>query len=251
MPHWSSICAPPASDAMNILFSVLGIVSGFAMVWILNKMPDKAFCDYDETPDERHKAPRAGKRAIALCAAALAVVYGILGDRFGLGVKSVFVCVSCTVLLMVLLSDVRYCIIPDELIIAGCLFATVGAFPDILSGGDFLDRLSPVFGAAIGAGMIFLINCLGQLLYKKDALGMGDLKLMAVCGILCGTTGTVIALLIGILAAGIWFAAAIALKRVRSEEYMPLGPFLVFGTLFTLCLRPAIDAFLAWYISLI
>ena len=105
--------------------------------------------------------------------------------------------------------------------------------------------------AAIGAGMIFLINCLGRLLYKKDALGMGDLKLMGVCGILCGTTGVVIALLIGILAAGIWFAAAIALKKVRSEEYMPLGPFLVFGTLFTLCLRPAIDAFLAWYISLI
>ena len=238
-------------DAMTVFFSALGIASAFAFVWFLNKMPDKAFCDYDETPDERHKAPRAGKRATVLCAVSLAVVYGILGCRFGLSIKALFFSFSCAVLLMILLSDVRYCIIPDELIIAGCLTATIGVFPDILSGGDILDRLSPVFGAAIGAGMIFLINCLGRLLNKKDALGMGDLKLMVVCGILCGTTGVVIALLIGILAAGIWFAAAIALKKVRSEEYMPLGPFLVFGTLFTLCLRPAIDAFLAWYFSLI
>jgi leader peptidase (prepilin peptidase)/N-methyltransferase len=152
---------------------------------------------------------------------------------------------------MIVLSDIRYCIIPDELICAGCVFATVGVFPDILSGTDWATRLSPVLGAAIGAGIIFLINCLGRLLYKKDALGMGDLKLMIVCGILCGTVGTVISMLIGIFAAGFWFAAAIALKRVRSEEYMPLGPFLVFGTIFTLCFRPMIDSFLAWYISLI
>jgi len=236
---------------METGFSVFGVASAFLMALILNKMPAKAFCDYDETPDERHNSPRVGKWALLICAAALGVVYGILGARFGISVKSAFLCLVCTTLMMILLSDIRYCIIPDELIIAGCIFATVAAFPDILSGPDWASRLSPVLGAAVGAGIIFAINCLGRLLYKKDALGMGDLKLMVVCGIVCGTSGTVIAMLIGILAAGIWFAAAIALKKVRSEEYMPLGPFLIFGTLFTLCFRPMVDAFLAWYISLI
>ena len=236
---------------MNLLCSALGMVSGLLMAVILNKMPAKCFCDYDETPDERHASPRVGKAAAAVCTVVLAVVYGILGQRFGLGIKSLFLSFACTTLVMILLSDIRFCIIPDELIIAGCLLATVAVFPDILAGPDLVTSLSPVFGALIGAGVIFLINCLGRLIYKKDALGMGDLKLMAVCGILCGTTGTVIALLVGIFAAGIWFAGAMVLKKVRSEEYMPLGPFLVFGALFTLCLRPAVDAFLAWYISLI
>ena len=236
---------------MAISFSALGVASAFLMALILNKMPAKAFCDYDETPDERHNPPRVGKWALILCAAVLGTVYSILGQRFGMGIKTLFLCFACTTLMMILLSDIRYCIIPDELICAGCFFATVGVFPDILSGSDWGSRLSPVFGAAVGAGIIFGINCLGHLLYKKDALGMGDLKLMVVCGILCGTSGTVIAMLIGIFVAGMWFAGAIILKKVRSEEYMPLGPFLVFGTLFTLCLRPAVDAFLAWYISLI
>ena len=236
---------------MNILFSLLGIGCAWLMILILNKMPAKCFCDYDETPDERHNPPRAGKRALILSVLVLASVFPTLLSRFDLSLKTIMICLSCTVLVMIVLSDICYCIIPDELICAGCVFATIGVFPEILSGADWATRLSPVLGAAIGAGIIFLINCLGRLLYKKDALGMGDLKLMIVCGILCGTVGTVISMLIGIFAAGFWFAAAIALKRVRSEEYMPLGPFLVFGTIFTLCFRPMIDSFLAWYLSLI
>ena len=236
---------------MTILFSLAGLVCAGLMALILNKMPAKCFCDYDETPDERHAAPRAGKKALVLCALVLAVVFPILVQRFGLGVKSVAMCLLSVCLLMVVLSDIRYCIIPDELIIAGCILATVGVFPDILSGPDWAARLSPVLGAAVGSGIIFAINCLGRLLYKKDALGMGDLKLMAVCGIACGAVGIVIAMLGGILIAGVWFAAGMVLKRVRSEQYLPLGPFLVFGTIFTLCFRPAVDAFLAWYISLI
>jgi len=233
------------------LFAAFGIALGSLSLWILNRMPAKCFCDYDETPDERHTPPRVGKWQGIICTGLLAAAFACLAARFGLSVTGISLCLFCTVIAMIALSDIKFCIIPDELIIAGCIFATVAAFPDILSGPDWASRLSPVLGAAGGAGIIFAINCLGRLLYKKDALGMGDLKLMVVCGIVCGTSGTVIAMLIGILAAGIWFAAAIALKKVRSEEYMPLGPFLIFGTLFTLCFRPMVDAFLAWYISLI
>ena len=236
---------------MNLTYALLGVVSGALAVLILNKMPAKCFCDYDETPDERHNPPRAGKWAILICAAVLALVYSVLMNRMGLGLESVCACLVCTVLLMIALSDLRYCIIPDELIIAGCILATVSVFPGILSGSDWTTRLAPVLGAAVGAGVIFAINLLGRILYKKDALGMGDLKLMAICGILCGPVGTAIAMLIGVFAAGIFFAVGIAAKKVQSESYLPLGPFLVFGAVFTLAFRPMIDAFLAWYISLI
>ena len=236
---------------MNILFAIMGILSALLMVFVLNKMPDKCFCDYDEDPDERHQAPRAGKWSVVICAAVLAVVFPVLINRHALGLESVFLCLVCCVLLMIVLSDIRFCIIPDELIIAGCVFSAISVFPDILSGITWANRLAPVLGALVGAGIIFCINLLGRILYKKDALGMGDLKLMVVCGIVCGPSGTVIAMLIGIFTAGICFAAAILAKKVKSDSYMPLGPYLVFGTVFTLCFRPMIDAFISWYISLI
>ena len=236
---------------MWMLYSLAGLMFTVLMAFILNKMPAKCFCDYNETPDERHNSSRAGKGSLILSGLVLAVVFPILVERFGLGLKSVSMCLLCVCMVMIVLSDIRFCIIPDELIIAGCILATIGVFPDILTGSDWAARLSPVLGAAVGAGVIFGINCLGRLVYKKDALGMGDLKLMAVCGIACGAVGIAIALLVGIFAAGVWFAVGIVLKRVSSEEYMPMGPFLIFGTIFVLCFRPAVDAFLAWYISLI
>ena len=236
---------------MMVLFALLGAASAVAALLILNRMPAKCFCDYDETPEERHNSPRAGKWSSVIFTVILAAVFPILMNRLGFGISSVFLCLVCVTLLMTVLSDIRFCIIPDELIIAGCIFATISVFPGILSGSDWASRLSPVLGAAVGAGIIFGINLLGRVMYKKDALGMGDLKLMAVCGIVCGPVGTAIAMLIGVFAAGFWFAAGIAAKKVKSESYMPLGPFLVFGTVFTLCFRPVIDTFLAWYISLI
>ncbi|MBR5020652.1 MAG: prepilin peptidase [Oscillospiraceae bacterium] len=236
---------------MSMIFSLIGLISAPVMALILNKMPARCFCDYDETPEARHNAPRAGKWAVLLSALILSAAFSILSDRFGVGLRSIGLCLSCVVLMMIALSDVRFCIIPDELIIAGCVTAAAAALPEVLSGGDWFTRLSPVLGALLGAAVILGINLIGRLVYKKDALGMGDLKLMVVCGILCGTVGTVIAMMAGILAAGVWFAVGIVIRRVRSEEYLPLGPFLIFGTMFTLCFRPMVDSFLAWYISLI
>ena len=80
---------------------------------------------------------------------------------------------------------------------------------------------------------------------------MGDLKLMAACGILCGPSGILIAFILGVLAAGIYFMIGIVTKQLSADQYSPLGPFLVFGVIFTISCRPVIDAVLTWYISLL
>jgi len=234
-----------------VTFTVLGAISVLPMARILNTMPAKCFCDYGEKPSAQHKPPRITGKQIAVCALLLAIMFSLLVVRFGFSVKTIALCLFSVVLIMIALSDLKYCIIPDELVIAGCIFAVVAVLPDILNGTSVTQCLSPVFGALIGGGIILMINLLGRLFYKKDALGMGDLKLMVVCGIACGTGGTLVALLVGILAAAFWFAIGILTKRTRSDEFLPLGPFLVFGTGFTVCCQPLVARLIAWYISLI
>ena len=152
---------------------------------------------------------------------------------------------------MAAFSDSKFCIIPDESILFGCVTAVSAAIPRVLTAQDLTDKLSPVIGAGIALVSMQAIHLLGRLLYRKDGLGMGDVKLMLVCGIACGGSGVLIAWMLGILAAAVWFGAALMLKRVSLGAYLPLGPFLVLGTLITLCFRPQIDALLAWYITLI
>jgi len=67
----------------------------------------------------------------------------------------------------------------------------------------------------------------------------------------CGPADILISALLGIFCAGIFFAVALALKRMKSDQFYPLGPFLVLGVCLTLCFRPYIDAAIAWYLSLL
>lgn len=234
-----------------LIFAVLGLVCGLLTGPVMDRMPAKWFCDYDETPDERHRPPRLSVKQRIVCTVILAAVFAVLEVRCGVGIKSIALCLFCLTMMMVAMSDLKFCIIPDEFIIAGCVLSVTAAMPHIMTAPGFLNKLSPVFGAAIGAGIILGINLLGRLLYKKDALGMGDLKLMVVCGIACGAGGTLIALAIGIIAAALFFAVGMAVKRIKQGDYLPLGPFLVFGTVFTLCFRPLVDSLIVWYLSLI
>jgi len=236
---------------VSLLFALLGLLSMLPMTAILNRMPAKCFCDYDEQPEERHAPPRVSPLQMIICGLLLAVIFALLYLRFGLSVQGIFLMLFALCLLMITLSDLRYCIIPDELIVVGTLLAAISVVPSVLSAPTLMQRLSPLIGAFIGAAIIFVINLVGRLLYKKDALGMGDLKLMAMSGFACGDVGIVMAVLIGFLAAGLFFIVGMLLKKVRSDQYLPLGPFLVFGTLFVCCLRPAVDALLAWYIGLL
>ena len=112
-------------------FAALGAVCGVLALLILNRMPAKCFCDYDEIPDERHIPPRAGKWHGIICTAVLAAVFALIVDRFGVTVSGLALCFFSTVLAMIALSDMKFCIIPDELIIAGCLFAVIGALPGV------------------------------------------------------------------------------------------------------------------------
>ena len=239
------------SQMLIILFAAFGLACIFPMSLILNRMPARCFCDYDEKPEQRHEAPRITPRQKAVCGVILAAVFGLIANRFGCTVQSAALCLLCVALMMVALSDLRYCIIPDELLIASAIFAVIQAIPGVIEAQTLLAKLSPLIGALLGGGIILAINLLGRILYKKDALGMGDLKLMAVCGLALGSVGIVMAMFAGILAAGIWFAVGMVLNRVRSDEYLPLGPFLVAGAVFIICFQPAVDKLLAWYISLI
>lgn len=234
------------------LYLIPGFAAAMLGVLILNQMPDRCFCDYDETPDTRHAAPRFFYRTHGVvCGVVLTVSFIFLQLRFGFSLNMAALCFFCIVLLMIALSDMKFAIIPDELVITGGIIAVIAALPDAFTAANWPERLSGLLGCAVGAGVILLINLLGRTIYGKDALGMGDLKLMAVCGIACGVSGVITALLIGIVAAGFWFALAMALNRLRADEYSPLGPFLVFGTIFALCFQPAVNTAAAWYLSLL
>lgn len=235
-----------------LLYGVLGALLAPLGVWILNKMPARSFCDYDEQPGPEHQAPRVSLQkqgwpaGLFLCIAAV-----LLFLRFGAGLESAALVLFCAVLVMISLADTRFSIIPDELLIAGGVLAVVAAIPAALMQNSLKGWLSPVLGALLGGGLVLGLNAAARLFYKRDALGMGDVKLLAVCGLACGFSGVLYVFLLTLVVAGGSFVLLMALKKLSHDEYHPLGPYIVLAATLTVCLRPVLDGLVRWYLSLL
>jgi len=121
--------------------------------------------------------------------------------------------------------------IPDEIslggIAAGLAFAV--AFPAVF---DTASRLSAAIESALGivagGGSIYLLGLAGAMAFRKEAMGGGDVKLMAAIGAFIGWKMALLAFFIAPL-----FGAGFGLiLKVRDgKEIMPYGPFLSLGAL--------------------
>lgn len=122
--------------------------------------------------------------------------------------------------------DARERIIPNSLIGIGLLFWLILMLLDIFVGGTpWLQLLvfSGIGGIACG-GLLFVIA-----LIVKSALGMGDVKMFFVLGLLYGLTDAYGILLFSIIAMGVVSIALLIAKKVTTKSTIPMAPFVILG----------------------
>ncbi len=168
-----------------------------------------------------------------------AVIYILLFARYGFTIPFFAFAFLMTVLIAIFFIDIDHKIIPDELVIAGIVGGTalmVYSFfrplPEIY--GD-TKWWTPVIGFFSGSGFLFLVALLGLLVYKtEDAMGMGDVKLMAPIGLFLGWKLCLTALFISVILAGITSVVLMLLRIKKKKDTIPFGPFIVTGTFVTI-----------------
>ncbi|MBC8027250.1 MAG: prepilin peptidase, partial [Steroidobacteraceae bacterium] len=96
--------------------------------------------------------------------------------------------VFATLLLGVAVTDLRTYTIPDGFTVAGFLFLLGAAVVGVFLGdqGPFVGPWSAFLGACVGAGAIAIVGWLGEAALKKEAMGFGDVTLMAFVGAAVG-----------------------------------------------------------------
>jgi leader peptidase (prepilin peptidase) / N-methyltransferase len=108
---------------------------------------------------------------------------------------------------------------------------------------------SGVAGVAIGAGSVYAIGVFGTWLFKKDAMGFGDVKYMGMLGGFIGWKGVLLTLLVGCFTGA---AIGLVVRVFHRKSYIPFGPFLSLGALVVLFGRGWLDWVLfIWYPGLI
>jgi leader peptidase (prepilin peptidase)/N-methyltransferase len=143
------------------------------------------------------------------------------------------------VLVVIAFVDLDHQVIPNVMTLPGI---PLGLLAGLAVGGPpILDR---ILGALTGAGFLYLVLVYGSALYGQDAMGEGDLNLMALVGAFLGWKAVVVTLLVGCLSGSLVGLALIALRRLGRREHMPFGPFLALGAVVSLFWG---DALVAWY----
>lgn len=155
-----------------------------------------------------------------------AIIFLLLYKRFGWDWQEFIYIPLASILIIIAFIDLEHYLIPDRL-----TYPAIGlGLPiSLLPGGVSLGEA--VIGLVVGGGLIYLLTVLSPLLFGKEGMGGGDVKLAAVMGVYLGWEKTLIALFIASLLGSLVGISLILLKKKGRGDYIPFGPYLVAGTL--------------------
>jgi len=151
--------------------------------------------------------------------------------------------VSLILLIPISVIDIRHYIIPDRFTLP---FLAIALAVSFIPGS--LSPIHSLLGALAGGGSLLAMGIIGTYALKKgDAMGMGDVKLMAYLGALWGYKIALLGIAFGAFLGSIAGGVMIFSKKLNDDHRIPFGPFLAAGTVVAVF---AGEPLLGWYLGL-
>lgn len=163
----------------------------------------------------------------------------------GLGVPLIFTILFITIGIILIFIDLDYLIIPDVFVISilGVGIANL-IYIWINQGGEKV--FSYLLGMVFGFFLLLLVRVAGYAYYKREALGLGDVKLMGASGLFLGLEKILLTILVASIIGAVVESILIALKFKKKDTEIPFGPYLIIGLFISLFFGKVI---IDWYIG--
>jgi len=186
-----------------------------------------------------------------------AVLVTLLFYKYGVTFET-FVYVILTLSLIVIsFIDLEHFIIPNVITLPGIIIGLAynllitdwGFFLKIIPGLDFgnifyiaprIPALNSFFGIIIGGGTLLLIAYLYKIIRKREGMGMGDVKLLAMLGAFLGINGVFFIILVSSLVGSVIGITLILIQRGNMKLVLPYGPFISFAAVLFLFTGPIV-----------
>jgi leader peptidase (prepilin peptidase)/N-methyltransferase len=217
LPRRQSIIRPASRcDSCDRALKLLDLIPVFSYLWMRGK------CRYCGSPVPVRNL---------IVELATGVIFLFCAWYFGFGLQLAIAIVYMSIFIVIFAVDLEHLIIPNRVVYPAMLLALV--FSGFWAGFDGFWPNVGLVNALLG-GAVGLLLMLLPLLIFPQGLGMGDVKLAALMGLICGFPLVLIALMLGILYGGL-VAIFLLLFRVKGrKDAIPFGPFLAGGAVLTL-----------------
>ncbi|MHB8572289.1 MAG: prepilin peptidase [Candidatus Dormibacteria bacterium] len=211
-----------------VLWALLGVAAGLA---VQRTYPWLARLEQVEEP------PLAWlDRALPLV---VALGFGLLALKDGFGMALLVQSVALLVLAQVFAFDLQHGLVLDRVILPATALAILTAALYVPSRCGLAQcNLDSLVAALGGAGFYLLLLVAGQLIFRREALGLGDVKLAGFIGAILGlgNLAVVWGLILGMLLGGVIGLGLVLIRVKAMGDYIPYGPFMCLGAALALFL---------------
>lgn len=217
-----------------VVISIIGLIVGKFIAWCNVRIVDKKKI----ISKEFFKANKEGLPQNYIFMTANACLYIALLYKFGLNselIKNfdlIKFLILVPMLLLVFVIDSKKRIIPNRLTLTifetGLILTFIYGITNINMAKEY------ILGMLVGAAIFIVITLLGWLIAGKEAMGVGDIKLMGALGLYFGMNTIAEVSILSFFIAAI-FSIIILFVRFailrKKDEYIPFGPFIVIATI--------------------
>lgn len=147
--------------------------------------------------------------------------------HFGVGLEALRVAVFGSILLGIAITDARHYLIPDGFTLFGLFWVLAMSLVGFFLGGPsyFATPYDALLGACAGAGMIAIVGWLGEVALRREAMGLGDVTLMAFVGAAVGPARALATVFVGATLAAVIFLGIVypvILWMRRAQPHRPV-----------------------------
>ncbi len=167
---------------------------------------------------------------------------------FGFNLKFLIAITFISILIIISISDIKYYIIPDEVLMVGVILImaeliinTIVNKLDIYNG-----ILTHILNGLGSFAILYLFKSLGDIVFKKESLGGGDIKLLFLIGMVLGFDMSIVTIFI---AAFIALPLSIISLIKNNNNVLPFGPYLSIASVIILLSRLDLNSILNFFVN--
>lgn len=150
---------------------------------------------------------------------ATGILFALCYVIFGFSAEIVISLTFVSILMILIVSDYYYMIIPDQILIIGIILLGV----EIFSAYGLVSLFEAIGSGVISFALMYLIKLFGDFLFKKESMGGGDIKLLFLLGMVLGVPLSIISIF---LASFIALPISLLILYKKETNIIPFGPFL-------------------------
>ena len=212
-----------------IVASVLAVILGQAMRHIIRRIPE--IIEKDNAKELFIDTMKKGFKVDIICSLINLVLFNLIVYFVGANFTTYLYMFVIASLQVVFAIDYKMQLIPDTMQVVLTLIGIINVIYVGITTHSIINALYYIAAGIIGGGIFYLLGLLGKIMFKKEGMGFGDVKLMAALGLIFGIKEILTITLVSFFLSAIISILLILVRVKQMDSYIPFGPFIVIAAI--------------------